>query len=78
MLTACKNLSLPDIVNYVYIGIVSFFWLLSNLEMFLEAKSSFMPWNKFHVRRSKEAMEALYGPENLEDCEVSENKSWSK
>ena len=78
MLTACKNLTLPDNVNYVYIGIVSFFWLLSNLELFLEAKFSFMPWNKFHVRWSKEAMEALYGPENpqdSDDCEVSENKS---
>ena len=50
MLTACKNLSLPDDVNFVYIGIVCFFWLVSNLELFLESRFDFMPWNKFHVR----------------------------
>ena len=50
MLTACKNLFLPGNVNFVYIGIVCFFWLVSNLELFLEAHFDFMPWNKFHVR----------------------------
>ena len=74
MLTACKNLTLPDNVNYVYVGIVSFFWLLSNLELFLEAKFSFMPWNKFHVRWSKEAMEALeMKMEELENQQDPEN-----
>ena len=87
MLTACKNLTLPDNVNYVYIGIVSFFWLLSNLELFLEAKFSFMPWNKFHVRW--DAWEALEekemkmkelenqqdpeNPQNSDGCKVSDN-----
>ena len=59
MLTACKNLTLPNHVNFIYIGIVCFFWLLSNLELLLETKFSFMPWNKFHVRWSEESMEVM-------------------
>ena len=71
MLTACKNLTLPNHVNFIYIGIVCFFWVLSNLQLLLETKFSFMPWNKFHVRWSEEAMEAM--KEGLEEPEKQQD-----
>ena len=75
MLTACKNLSLPDDVNLVYIGIVCFFWLLSNLELFLEAHFDFMPWNKFHVRWQIEEDENEQENEHKNDNEPENFKN---
>merc|ERR1711976_173864 len=50
MLTACKNLTLPDDCNFVLISVITFFWILSNLELILESRFKFMPWHKFHIR----------------------------